>query len=117
MGQGHPSLSGRSEGTRRPRFISKGSERDREECALAHRWIGRPGTVDEDAPHLRRRRRLQRRQLWRTQLSFWHPRTLDALDLERTIDFEAASVRLAVSHFQRLRAHVNSLECHYGIAG
>ena len=55
LGQGPADLPRRPQGHGRPRRVGQGAERARQERALAHRRLGRPGAVDEDAPDLRRR--------------------------------------------------------------
>ena len=62
LGQGAPHVPRRREGRRRPRRLGQGAERGRAEHALAHRRLGRPGALHQDAAHLRRRGRLRGRR-------------------------------------------------------
>ena len=52
-------VPGRRQRARRPRRVGKGAERGRPEGAVADRRLGRSRAVDEDAAHLRRRRRFR----------------------------------------------------------
>ena len=54
--------------------VGQGAERHRQERAVADRRLGRPGAVDQDAAHVRRRRRLRGGQLRRPQLALRHSR-------------------------------------------
>ena len=56
-----PTFPRRRQGHRRPRRVGQGAQRARQERPLADRRLGRPRPVDQDAPHLRRRRRLRGR--------------------------------------------------------
>ncbi len=60
VGQGPAHLPRRPQGPREPRLLGQGPERRRPQRPLAHRRFGGPRALDQDAPHLRRRRGLQR---------------------------------------------------------
>ena len=75
-----PTFPADAEGPRQPRLVGQGAERGRQERAVADRRLGRSGAVDQDAPDLRRRRRLRGRQLRRPQLPLRHPRARHGRD-------------------------------------
>jgi transketolase N-terminal domain/subunit len=62
---------------RQPRLERQGAERHHKERALVHRRRRRSLSLDEDAAHLGRRRRLRSGQLRRSQLPLRHPRARD----------------------------------------
>ena len=97
-------LPRRREGHRRPRRVGQGAERARAERPLAPRRLGRPGPVDQDRAHLRRRGRLPGRRRRAAEPPLRHPRARDGRDRERPVALEAAAVRRDVLHLQRLRA-------------
>ena len=57
-----PTFPADEKGHREPRLVGTGAQRDRASGAVGRRWLGRPLAVDEDEPHVRRRRRLPSRE-------------------------------------------------------
>ena len=55
-----PTFPAGCQGPGRPRRVREGAERGGPEHPLAHRRLGRPGAVHQDAPHLRRARATSR---------------------------------------------------------
>ena len=56
-----PTFPADAKGVGRPRRLRQGAQRARQERAVADRRLGRPRAVDQDAAHLRGRRRLHAR--------------------------------------------------------
>ena len=97
-------LSCRREGSGRTGRVRKGAERDRPAGALADRRRGRPRAVDQHPPDLRRRRRLQRRELRRAELPFRRARARHERRPERHVAVQDPRLWLRLPDLQRLRA-------------
>ena len=97
-------LPRRRQGPRQPRVVEQGAQRGRQERALADRRLGRSHPVDQDAPDLRRRRRLRGRQLRRPQPALRHPRARHVRHPQRHVAGQGAPLRLRLLHLHRLRA-------------
>ena len=77
----HADLPGRRQGHGHPRLVGgKVLNAIAQERAVADRRLGRPGAVDQDAPDVRRRRRLRARQPRRPQHPLRRPRARDGRD-------------------------------------
>ena len=60
LGSEPPGVPGRSEGCGGTRSLGQGAERPRAERPVAPRWLGGPGSVEQDHPDVRRRRKISR---------------------------------------------------------
>ena len=104
LGGGDPELPGRREGDRESRLLGPGAERRRGEGALARRRRGRSRPVDEDAPHVRRRRRLLPGGSRGPQPPLRRARVRLCRDRERAGAHEAAAVLVWLPDLLGLRA-------------
>ncbi len=107
----------RCQGPCEPRFLRQGAERHRAALSLAHRRLGRPRAVDQDAPHVRRRRRFRGRQIRRPQSSFRHSRACHGRDPERARTVQDSRLRLELPDLFRLHEAADPLERADGAAG
>ena len=107
MGQEPANVSRRRKRHGHSREFGQSPERDRRECSLAGRRLGRPGRFRPDEAEVRRRRRLPGRQLRRAQFALRRARTRHGRGRERHGGFEDPGLRRHLLQFQRLHAAVH----------
>ncbi len=117
LGGGDPDLPRRREGHGRTRCVGEGAQRGRAEDSVADRRLRRPRAVDEDAAHLRGRRRLRSQRVRRPQLPLRHPRARDGRGHERPVALEGPALRLGLPDLQRLRPRPDSPRGDHGDPG
>ena len=104
LGSQPPGVPRRCEGRGGAGGLGQSAERPRAERPVVPRRLGRPGSLEQDHAHVRRRRRSPGRQPRRQERAFRRSRARDGLDHERAVADEAAAVRRDLLHLQRLRA-------------
>ena len=104
MGRRPAGVPARREGHRQPRLGRQGAQRGRGAGAVADRRVVGPGAVEQVAPDLRRRGRLQRGRPGRSQPALRGPRARRRRGLQRARAVQAARLPGRVPHLLRLPA-------------
>ena len=104
MGRRPAGVPGRRQGRRQPRLRRQGAQRGRGAGAVADRRVVGPGAVEQVAPDLRGRGRLQRGRPGRSQPALRGPRARRRRGLQRARAVQAARLPGRVPHLLRLPA-------------
>ena len=103
LGPGAPDLPRRREGRRQPRCLGQVLNAVAPERPVADRRRGRPRAFDEDAAHLRGRRRLRGRTTTAGATSTSASASTRWAPSQRPVAVQGPPVRLGLPHLQRLR--------------
>ena len=110
LGRGTAGLPCRREGPCHARLLRQGAERHCLALPLADRRLGRSRAIDQDAPHVRGRRRSGSRHPGRPQSAFRRPRACHGRDPERAGAVQDPALRLGLPDLLRLHEAADPAE-------